>query len=68
MKKILIATTALVATTGMAAADINFSGAGAAGLKYSDSGAAEDLTAHVDYTLPSQCRVKPTVVWALVLT
>ncbi|UWQ07730.1 porin [Aliiroseovarius crassostreae] len=52
MKKILIATTALVATAGYAAADINLSGAAAAGFKYVDSDlVAENLIAHVDYTL-----------------
>jgi outer membrane protein OmpU len=40
MKKILIATTALVATTGFAAADVNFSGEAGMGLGYDDSVAA----------------------------
>ncbi|NRP32012.1 MULTISPECIES: porin [unclassified Aliiroseovarius] len=52
MKKILIATTALVATAGYAAADINLSGAAVAGFKYVDNDLVDEkLTAHVDYTL-----------------
>ncbi|NRP26274.1 Porin [Aliiroseovarius sp. xm-m-379] len=52
MKKILIATTALVATAGYAAADINLSGAVAAGFKYADIDTVDEkLIAHVDYTL-----------------
>ncbi|WP_372887503.1 porin [Shimia sp.] len=42
MKKILFATTALVATAGVAAADLNFSGYGRFGLNYTE-GAAEEL-------------------------
>lgn len=38
MKKILIATTALVATAGVAAADVNFSGYGRFGAVYVDNG------------------------------
>ncbi|UWP95131.1 porin [Aliiroseovarius crassostreae] len=52
MKKILIATTALVATAGYAAADINLSGAAVAGFKYADIDTVDEkLIAHVDYTL-----------------
>lgn len=51
MKKLLIASTALVATAGMAAAEIELKGVGVAGLKYNDGAANEELTAHVDYTL-----------------
>ncbi|NRP13465.1 MULTISPECIES: porin [unclassified Aliiroseovarius] len=52
MKKILIATTALVATAGYAAADINLSGAAVAGFKYADVDTVDEkLIAHVDYTL-----------------
>lgn len=40
MKKILIATTALVATAGVAAADVNFSGYGRFGLLYNGGAAA----------------------------
>ena len=38
MKKILLATTALVATTGFAAAEMTWSGSANLGMKYSDSG------------------------------
>ena len=38
MKKILLATTALVATTGFAAAEMSWSGSANIGLKYSDAG------------------------------
>jgi len=38
MKKILLATTALVATTGFAAAEMTWSGSANLGLKYSDNG------------------------------
>ena len=38
MKKILLATTALVATTGFAAAELSWSGSANVGLKYSDNG------------------------------
>ena len=38
MKKILLATTALVATTGFAAAEMTWSGSANVGLKYSDNG------------------------------
>ena len=45
MKKVLFATTALVATAGMAAADINFSGYGRFGARYADPiGAAPGAT------------------------
>jgi len=37
MKKVLIATTALVATAGVAAADVNFSGYARFGLLYNDA-------------------------------
>ena len=38
MKKILLATTALVATTGFAAAELSWSGSANVGMKYSDNG------------------------------
>ncbi len=44
MKKILIATTALVATAGMAAADITFGGYGRFGVTYADDDALENKT------------------------
>ncbi len=50
MKKILFASTALVATAGFAAADVSFSGAASMGLKYDDT-AAEELTLHREVTL-----------------
>jgi len=40
MKKVLIATTALVATAGMAAAEINFSGGARFGVRYDESAVA----------------------------
>lgn len=43
MKKVLFATTALIATAGMAAADVSMSGYARWGLKY-DEGAAEETT------------------------
>ncbi|WP_424943437.1 porin [Aliiroseovarius crassostreae] len=50
MKKILFASTALVATAGVASADIAFSGGANMGLKYND-GAAEELILHREITL-----------------
>ena len=50
MKKILIATTALVATTGFAAADISLSGSGNFGAKYNDSW-GDKLQAHYEVDL-----------------
>ncbi|MFP4274859.1 MAG: porin, partial [Paracoccaceae bacterium] len=41
MKKILFATTALVATTGMAAADVTFGGYGRFGILYVEDAAKE---------------------------
>jgi outer membrane protein OmpU len=41
MKKILVATTALIATTGMAAAEISFGGFGRFGVLYEENGAEE---------------------------
>ena len=41
MKKVLFATTALIATTGMAAAEISFGGLGRFGIRYDDSQAVE---------------------------
>ena len=41
MKKILLATTALVATTGFAAAEMTWSGSANVGMKYSDSGTTQ---------------------------
>jgi outer membrane protein OmpU len=38
MKKILLATTALVATTGLASAELTWTGSASVGLKYSDNG------------------------------
>ena len=38
MKKILLASTALVATTGFAAAEMSWSGSANMGIKYSDNG------------------------------
>ena len=47
MKKILIATTALVATAGVAAADVSLSGSARMGLQYNDNPTnVEDLTLH----------------------
>ena len=54
MKKLLIATTALVATAGMASADITISGSAAAGIHSGlDAGASADgiySQAGVDFT------------------
>ena len=41
MKKILLATTALVATTGFAAAEMTWSGSANVGMKYSDNGTTQ---------------------------
>ena len=41
MKKILLATTALVATTGFAAAEMTWSGSANIGMKYSDQGTTQ---------------------------
>ena len=43
MKKVLFATTALVATAGVAAADITFSGYGRFGVQYTDDGTNDSL-------------------------
>lgn len=50
MKKILIATTALVATAGMAAAELNLSGSARFGVVY-DDGNAEEFGIHNRFTL-----------------
>ena len=50
MKNLLIATTALVATAGMAAAEINFSGGARFGVTYNDSRASETAV-HTRFTL-----------------
>ncbi|MDA5092901.1 porin [Aliiroseovarius sp. KMU-50] len=52
MKKVLFASTALVASAGIAAADVNLSGGANMGLKYNDNVAnAEDLILHNEITL-----------------
>ena len=51
MKKILIATTALVATAGVAAADITFSGNARLGLQYSDNGTTTTTDMDQRFTL-----------------
>ena len=47
MKKILFATTALVATASVAAADVNFSGYGRFGVAYSGAAASTDVTSRL---------------------
>ena len=54
MKKILFATTALVATASVAAADVTFSGYGRFGVMYSGS---TDATAASAVTLPSYTQI-----------
>ena len=44
MKKVLFATTALVATAGVAAADVTFSGYGRFGVIYADNEGGDDET------------------------
>ncbi|EDQ06659.1 Porin [Sulfitobacter indolifex] len=44
MKKVLFATTALVATAGVAAADVTFGGYGRFGIKYDEDASSTDLT------------------------
>jgi outer membrane protein OmpU len=51
MKKILIATTALVATAGVAAADITFSGNARLGLQYTDNGTTTTTDMDQRFTL-----------------
>ncbi|MDN5787734.1 porin [Pseudorhodobacter sp.] len=51
MKKILIATTALVATAGVAAADVTLSGIGRFGLKYDNSAAVGASKTQLAYRL-----------------
>lgn len=46
MKKTLLATTLLVATAGLAAAEVNLSGYGRFGLVYSDDGTTSDTVIH----------------------
>ncbi len=55
MKKILFATTALVATAGMAAAEINFSGFGRFGLRYQENNL--DVEGEQETFLESRFRV-----------
>ena len=62
MKKLLIASTALVATAGMASADITISGHAAAGI-YSGLGNADAVTVAAELQLQlytRQCRVAGT--------
>jgi outer membrane protein OmpU len=47
MKKVLFATTALVATAGMAAADVSFGGFGRFGMIYKDADGS-DSTTHIE--------------------
>jgi outer membrane protein OmpU len=51
MKNLLIASTALVATAGVAAADINFSGSARFGVVYDDSRATNETEVHNRFTL-----------------
>ncbi|MEP4195038.1 MAG: porin [Aliishimia sp.] len=51
MKKILLASTALIATAGMAAAEINFGGSARFGLVYNDATGAEELVVHNRLTI-----------------
>ena len=51
MKNLLIATTALVATAGMAAAEINFSGSARFGIVHDDSRATDETRVHNRFTL-----------------
>ena len=46
MKKVLFATTALVATAGVAAADVSLSGSANVGLKYNEAGAQQTTLHH----------------------
>jgi outer membrane protein OmpU len=51
MKKLLIATTALVATTGVAVADVTISGLGRFGLDYNSGAAAGTTKTQIDARL-----------------
>ncbi|SFL17143.1 porin [Shimia haliotis] len=51
MKKVLFATTALIATAGMAAAEINFGGSARFGVVYDDSLTTDELQIHNRFTL-----------------
>ena len=51
MKNLLIATTALVATAGMAAAEISFSGGARFGIVHDDSRATDETRVHNRFTL-----------------
>ena len=57
MKKVLFATTALIATAGVASADITLSGSAAMGLKYVEDGAANNnandtvFDSEIDFTI-----------------
>lgn len=51
MKKVLFATTALIATAGMAAADVNFSGGARFGVVYDDSRLTNETRIHNRFTL-----------------
>ena len=55
MKKLLIATTALVATAGMASADITITGHAAAGI-YSGLGNADAVTMRAEVAAYQECR------------
>ena len=57
MKKVLFATTALIATAGVASADITLSGSAAMGLRYTEDGAANNnandtvFDSEIDFTI-----------------
>ncbi len=48
MKKVLLATTALVVSAGFAHAEINFSGSANAGFKYNEGNTGDELTLHYE--------------------
>lgn len=61
MKKVLLASTALVLSAGVAAADVTVSGDGRMGILYSEAGYANAITgADKDYSFTSRIRIKFT--------
>jgi len=64
MKKILLASTALVATTGFAMADISWSGSANMGLKYSDNGTTT-LHTETDLGMSATGETDGGIAWSI---
>jgi outer membrane protein OmpU len=64
MKKILLATTALVATTGFAAAELTWSGSANVGMKYSDNGTTT-VHSEIDLGVAASGETDGGIGWAV---